>query len=355
MFASFSLERSVWAHPLVGYVNGILLFLKNQLRGYLRNVFDLVGGRKIAPLWDSEFASAFWLRENTRLRSNCCAILVRAARRNMGTQFFTQEYEGRDTDISLIPWQGHRSLTSAMFSLIKNPTQEEFEDWVRAAERETWKHIPRIKSHCAEEQTLDLCVQRLRKKIMVESWEARHSSSQQMLQPIKGGDGTMNLNNRTPSFFQSPSLVCMGGLAVLDPYESVESIGEEKKEANPHGRSPSPGVPMSDHVDGTSGWGGMGLRGNHSFNNLHASGGSGIFFGEDSENEQDEGDANLGPKTGSWASKVGSPDGGYIKTSHMANFYYRRERSASLSEAASDEKDEGRDARGRPHSASMIG
>ena len=31
MFASFSLERSVWAHPLVGYVNGILLFIKNQV------------------------------------------------------------------------------------------------------------------------------------------------------------------------------------------------------------------------------------------------------------------------------------------------------------------------------------
>ena len=31
MFASFGLERSVWAHPLVGYINGTLLFLKNQV------------------------------------------------------------------------------------------------------------------------------------------------------------------------------------------------------------------------------------------------------------------------------------------------------------------------------------
>jgi TAG lipase/steryl ester hydrolase/phospholipase A2/LPA acyltransferase len=53
MFASFSLERSVWANPLVGYLNGVLLFIKNQLRGYLRNVFDLFGGRRIAPLWDT--------------------------------------------------------------------------------------------------------------------------------------------------------------------------------------------------------------------------------------------------------------------------------------------------------------
>jgi TAG lipase/steryl ester hydrolase/phospholipase A2/LPA acyltransferase len=35
MFASFSLRRSVWAHPIVGYINGILLFVKNQ-------VFDLI-------------------------------------------------------------------------------------------------------------------------------------------------------------------------------------------------------------------------------------------------------------------------------------------------------------------------
>eukprot|EP00804_Cyclotella_cryptica_P021086 CCRYP_021109-RB/>CCRYP_021109-RB protein AED:0.28 eAED:0.28 QI:426/0.75/0.6/1/0.75/0.6/5/0/486 len=31
MFASFSLRRSVWAHPIVGYINGILLFIKNQV------------------------------------------------------------------------------------------------------------------------------------------------------------------------------------------------------------------------------------------------------------------------------------------------------------------------------------
>ncbi len=58
----------------------------------------------------------------------------------MGTQFFTQEYEGRETDISLIPWGSHRSLWSAMFSLIKNPTPEEFKVWVKAAERETWRY-----------------------------------------------------------------------------------------------------------------------------------------------------------------------------------------------------------------------
>merc|ERR1712157_332084 len=169
------------------------------------NVFDLFGGRRIAPLWDT--------------------------RRNMGTQFFTQEYEGRDTDISLIPWQNHRSLTSAMLNLIKNPTPNEFSDWIQAAERETWRHIPRIKSHCAEERTLDLCVQRLRKRVMFESWEARYASSLQLQQP--NGNGQETLKRGNPSFFQSPSLVCFSGLGVTDPYESVQSVGEERKDVTP--------------------------------------------------------------------------------------------------------------------------
>jgi TAG lipase/steryl ester hydrolase/phospholipase A2/LPA acyltransferase len=33
MFASFGLHRSVWANPIVGYVNGMLLFIKNQVSG----------------------------------------------------------------------------------------------------------------------------------------------------------------------------------------------------------------------------------------------------------------------------------------------------------------------------------
>lgn len=31
MFASFGLGKSVWAHPIVGYINGMLLFIKNQV------------------------------------------------------------------------------------------------------------------------------------------------------------------------------------------------------------------------------------------------------------------------------------------------------------------------------------
>lgn len=336
MFASFGLERSVWAHPLVGYINGTLFFLKNQLRGYLSNAFDLFGGRRIAPLWDT--------------------------RRNMGTQFFTQEYEGRETDISLIPWQNDRSLTSAMFSLIKNPTSEEFQDWVHAAERETWRYIPRIKSHCAEERTLDLCVQRLRKKIMVESWEQRYSSSQQMLREPTNGDAP-RLGQGHPSFFQSPSLVCMGGLGVMDPYETI--VDEEKKEGGPHVHGDQ-NVPISEeHVDASSGWRGMGLRGNHSFTNLTRSisgggdsgKGSGIFFCDDNDNEQEGGDDSNAHWMGkALTPKTPVPGEDYVKTTHMANFYYSKGKSSSHGNLVADEIEaKTHDNRGRPLSASMVG
>lgn len=330
MFGSYSLNKSVWSHPLVTFFNGVLRFLKNQLRGYLSNAFDLFGGRRIAPLWDT--------------------------RRNMGTQFFTQEYEGRDTDISLIPWQNHRSLTSAMFNLIKNPTPEEFREWVEAAERETWRYIPRIKSHCAEERTLDLCVQRLRKKVMMESWEARHASSQQILQPSSGNDGHA-LKQGHPSFFQSPSLVCMGGLGVLDPYESLEGFDEEINDSpypsqNEYHTSHSLQDTQMDHVDATLGWGGMGLRGNHSSSNLprSTSGGSGIFIGDEST----DGDGEEGmPKSnsGTWGSQVGvSVEDGYIKTTHMANFYYRKPRSNN--DLTGEQREAVDD--GRPRSANAL-
>eukprot|EP00804_Cyclotella_cryptica_P021085 CCRYP_021109-RA/>CCRYP_021109-RA protein AED:0.08 eAED:0.08 QI:537/1/1/1/1/1/6/494/833 len=329
MFASFSLRRSVWAHPIVGYINGILLFIKNQLRSYLRNVFDLCGGRRIAPLWDTK--------------------------RNMGTQFFTQEYEGRDTDVSLIPWQNHRSLTSAMFNLIHNPTHNEFMDWVKAAERETWRHIPRIKSHCAEERTLDRCVQRLRKKIMMESWD-KHSSTNLYLP--KEGDKDGGLNARTPSFFQSPSLVCLGGLNVLDPFETVNSVKNDVRDPFHKSSKPVDPLDITTHVDATSGWGGLGLHGNHSYTNLamhrSTSGGSGIFIGDEEENEKSS-DLGPGARRGSWANQVGGyvPEN-YIKTSTMANFYYRKTQShGNLAEGETEGKGT-TDQSGRPLSAGQL-
>lgn len=96
----------------------------------------------------------------------------------------------------------------------------------------------------------------------------------------------------------------------------------------------------------------MGLRGNHSYANLHRSlsSGSGIFIGEDSENEQDDFDS-CKSRSGSWASTVGAPGGGYIKTSKMANFYYRK----SASHGELNDTVEAENTRDHQSSPSMIG
>ena len=119
MFASYNQERSVWINPFMGMSHSLLIFLKDQVRAWISHVVQLVGARRISPLF--------------------------ATQRDIGAQFFTQEYEGRDCDISLIPWKSHRGLWSAFMHCLYNPTLEEFHEWVLAAERETWKFIPAIK------------------------------------------------------------------------------------------------------------------------------------------------------------------------------------------------------------------
>ncbi|OEU22509.1 patatin-domain-containing protein, partial [Fragilariopsis cylindrus CCMP1102] len=138
MFASYSHLKSIWSSPLTGLVNSILIFLKDQCRSWLSHVVEMVGAGRFAP--------------------------QHATSRTIGAKFFVQEYEGRSCDISLIPWLGHRGLFSALLHTLYNPSEPEFKTWIEAAQRETWKHIPAIKSHVAEEITLDLCVQRLRKR-----------------------------------------------------------------------------------------------------------------------------------------------------------------------------------------------
>jgi TAG lipase/steryl ester hydrolase/phospholipase A2/LPA acyltransferase len=170
LFAPFDHGRT-WDNPCLD----IFVFLKRQVGSWLKNMFHLCGGHLFAPMWE---------------------------------HFLTQERFGRrDVDISIIPWQNHRSILSSFLNLIKNPSPDEFHSWIKAAERETWRFIPRIKSHCAEERTLDLCVQRLRKRIVAESCTDKKSI-------LHHNDGV-----GTSKFIHSasfPNLVCLGGLGVLD-------------------------------------------------------------------------------------------------------------------------------------------
>jgi len=297
MFASYNQKIGVWTNPIVGVASSILTFLKDQLRSWLLHLVDCIGARRIAPIFETQ--------------------------RGIGTQFFTQEYEGRSSDISLIPWIGHRGLLSAMLHIIYNPSEAEFREWVQAAERETWKHIPAIKSHIAEEITLDRCVQRLRKRLVQESWEKQALAS----------EGEVDLGGRVPSFFKSPSLVNLGGLGVSDQ-PKIGGLDNLKTPESPVPQKPEAIIP---DIDINSGWGGMGLRGNRSSGNLHrtSSDASGLFIDEEEySTEQDAGErTDMAPKklnsTASLPSKKSLEELSYVKTTSMAKFYYRKVNTGS--------------------------
>ena len=227
------------------------------------------------------------------------------------------------------------------------------------------RFIPKIKSHVAEEITLDRCVQRLRQRLMMES---RMQTSGRTPGLETTGE---KMNKRVPSFFTSPSLVNFGGLALGDPYNLQALTGSLNPEDNSNGgtlraevTSPPPILPP---IQFRPGWGGLGLQGNHSHASLtkvnNNSVGSGLFLEDESEDwgsnrviddkqyEQAAGEApHVQQQNGQWeneemrTSLSSLPDfeqGGYIKTTSMANFYYRKTQShGDLIESDSSESDQ---------------
>lgn len=300
MFANYNAKAGVWSNPITGLIYSIVTFLKDQVRSWLEHLVECIGARRIAPLFETE--------------------------RGTGFQFFTQEYEGRASDISLIPWINHRGLLSAMLHIIYNPSEAEFREWIEAAERETWKYIPAIKSHIAEEITLDLCVQRLRRRVMFESWQkdAGHQAGEV---------------SRVPSFFTSPSLVNLGGLNVADTHVVPLKAAAPRSPIAPPKKITS--ALVKPEIDIHSGWGGLGLRGNRSSGNLarSTSDASGLFIdGQEEEQVATIGMQDAGQDTGTKEDQAQAPKlphslpsqesfteaKGYVKTTSMAHFYYRK-------------------------------
>ena len=93
---------------------GYLRFAKAQLREWLRNIIDLFMYRRTNSMFGITFRRGF-------------------------AQILTQEYEGRENDISIMPWKlpAGISMISAFLSLMKNPTEAEFREIVKISERNT--------------------------------------------------------------------------------------------------------------------------------------------------------------------------------------------------------------------------
>lgn len=135
LFSASSVTASVWAPAVFGYCVGYVRFMKTLLKDWIKSLVGLMMCRNRGPVW--------------------------AARRGV-FQLLTQEYEGRDEDITIMPWKDHISIFGAFRDMIKNPTDAEYYEVARAAERATWPYFARISAHCAVETTLDECVARLR-------------------------------------------------------------------------------------------------------------------------------------------------------------------------------------------------
>lgn len=174
LLSTLSLQASIWSNPVYGTLVGYLRFLKAQCRDWLKNLTDLFIFGSARPTW--------------------------SARRGF-SQLLTQEYEGRDEDITIMPWKGHQTALTAFVNLIKNPTVEEYNEILLVGERNTWPSIPRIRAHCRVERTLDECVNSLRKQLYDE--ELSKGVAQGM--------------DRTPSFYTSRSMVNLSGLSIADP------------------------------------------------------------------------------------------------------------------------------------------
>ena len=99
LLSNLSVHATVWSSSLYSVVVGYLRFLKAQSRDWLKNMIDLVVYNSNAPVW--------------------------SARRGF-TQLLTQDYEGRECDITILPWKGAHSALSAFSVLIKNTTPSEF-------------------------------------------------------------------------------------------------------------------------------------------------------------------------------------------------------------------------------------
>lgn len=207
LLSSMALKASVWSNAFFGLLVGYVRFLKAQCKDWLKNIVNLLVFRRNAPVW--------------------------SARRGV-SQTLTQEYEGREVDVTIMPWVGHISALTALLSAIKNPSLDEYMEVVAAAERHTWPSIPRIRAHCLVEISLDKCVQRLRRRIAKEE-EARSkptSASASMKTAWEGGHSFKK--DRTPSFYTSRSILHLSGLSVADPPAS-----DVEETAGPRPRSHS--------------------------------------------------------------------------------------------------------------------
>lgn len=128
----------------------------------------------------------------------------------------TQPYEGRPQDVTIVPWAGHLSVFGSLNKTLDNPRRgAPIADVIDAGRKNTWNELAKIEAHTAVEFALERAVHRLRLALFRDT-EQRHTA-------VAASGQTRDALGRTPSFYTSPSLLQLSGLAVFDPVVKVDS------------------------------------------------------------------------------------------------------------------------------------
>ena len=106
-------------------VVGYLRYLKAMFRDWIKNVIEYVAYTSRESSWGAKRSLTF----------------------GISTSLFTQDYEGRESDITIMPWKGALSAPGAFLSVIHNITNTELLGMILTGCKNTWPEIARIRAH----------------------------------------------------------------------------------------------------------------------------------------------------------------------------------------------------------------
>lgn len=154
LFSTLSVDTQTGMSPVFWAVTGVLRFLKAQCRDWLKGLVDLLVYRTVSSSWKSQGITQLLTQVEIQARHSQ----------------ISQEYGGRDSDITIYPWRNHLSLFSSWYAFLKvrvrislwlfdfhyqNPSPEEYQMILQVSKRNTWPYLSRAKAHCNVEVALD--------------------------------------------------------------------------------------------------------------------------------------------------------------------------------------------------------
>mmetsp|Transcript_38702 Transcript_38702/g.121293 ORF Transcript_38702/g.121293 Transcript_38702/m.121293 type:complete len:819 (-) Transcript_38702:163-2619(-) len=312
LLSTLGLNQSMWQHPALHIIVGAVRFLKDQIRTWYQHVVEFLGRQTSSTQW--------------------------ALRQGL-TQLLTQEYEGRDHDVTIWPWRGKEGLVSSFVKMLENPTMEDFLGMVTVAEANTWPSVAKVRSHNVVEQQFEMCIQVVRRRLTQERHQlasARAAAGAGESQAQLGAG--LSARGRVPSFYTSPSLVKLSGLAVSDAVDlpDMRATRVGGVTLHPAGGLP-PRTPSGGHLASAAAISQPSSFGSNLDVLVEAPEASpdaaaGLLIDEDSDGDDGlhvAGGVGGGTSPQSFPeSGTEAPEDAPLKTSSMANFYYRRTRSA---------------------------